>query len=113
MSDDTWLQTVSAAISELQHAALKHMREKSNWTASPDEVYIGSAAVLLQKSSYVSKLLRPEKRLTTKTSFPGQQYVLTVLALASWIRLTEEWHNGPDDSSQRLACVSNLGAMRL
>ena len=80
LNDDTWLQTVSAAISELQHAAVEHMCEKSNWTASPDEVYIGSSAVLLQKSSYVSKLLRPEKRLTTKTSFPGQQYVLTVLA---------------------------------
>ena len=89
------------------------MCEKSNLTASPDEVYIGSAAVLLPKGSYVSKLLRPEKRLTTKTSFPGQQYVLTVLALASWIRLTEEWYNGPDDSAQRLACVSNQGAMHL
>eukprot|EP00973_Karenia_brevis_P025366 3500386-Karenia_brevis.AAC.1 len=38
---------------------------------------------------------------------------VSVLALASWIQLTEEWHSGPFDSAQRLAYVSNQGPMHL
>ena len=110
---DAWIKTVTACILKLQQAVLQHLPQSSEWSASEDELYIGTAAVLLQKSAYVSRIFRPEKRLKTKTSFASQQYVLSVLALASWIRLTEEWHDGPCDSMQRLACVSNQGAMHL
>eukprot|EP00973_Karenia_brevis_P000317 45277-Karenia_brevis.AAC.1 len=76
-------------------------------------LYIGTAATLLRKDPCMSNVVRPHRRLKQKINPNSQQYVLTVLSLASWIRMTEDWHSGPRNSIERLACVCNQGPMQI
>ena len=113
LNDEKWLKAMTTSIAKLRNAVEQHVTVSSEWDCSLEQLYIGTAALLLDKSGYVKKIVRPEKRIKIKSSFASQQYVLSVLALASWVRLTEEWHCAPCPSDLRLRCVSNHDAMQL
>ena len=48
LTEDAWIKTVTACILKLQEAVLQHLPQNSEWSATLDELYIGTAAALLQ-----------------------------------------------------------------
>lgn len=115
LSDPEWLLKIQSHLKQLADKFRKPLVNTDSPLSPGDADYDEAAAYLATQTPVVSKALQfsvaPTHRLKTKSSIASQQYVLTVLALAMWIRQTEEWHFGEEIPNVRLSMASNLSPL--
>ena len=61
LNDEKWLKTLTVSIAKLRNSVEQHISVSSEWDASLDQLYIGTAALLLDRSGYVKKMMRRRK----------------------------------------------------
>ena len=122
-NDIEWLEKAMTAIRSLKDEVLTYLATRSKWIRSEEELYIGSALLLLENGPLLKHILKrspaSRRRLSGKQTSPEiikwtvQHFVLRVLSFASLLCLTEDWHHTDQPGEKRLPCVSNMDSARI